>query len=68
MSVPSSELGLPQPLCRKRVCPVPNQMGEGHTRLRVRVWESKCGRLEKKPSTLSALWYKGTAAHLCNKK
>jgi hypothetical protein len=33
--VPSSELGLPQPLARQRVCPSPQNRG-GHTRLRVR--------------------------------
>ncbi len=29
--VPSSELGLPQPLCRKRVCPPPRTKGWGGT-------------------------------------
>jgi hypothetical protein len=37
---PSSELGLPQPLSRKRVCPLPpagpKGGGGGHTRLRLR--------------------------------
>ncbi len=33
----SSELGLPQPLSRKRVCPLPESNGGGHTRLRVGV-------------------------------
>jgi hypothetical protein len=39
--VPSSELGLPQPLSRKRVCPPPRtkRVG-GHTRLRLRGWGS----------------------------
>jgi hypothetical protein len=37
--VPSSELGFPQPLFRKRVCPPPRTKGwggGGHTRLRLR--------------------------------
>jgi hypothetical protein len=34
----SSELGLPQPLTRRRVCPPPP--GEGDTRWRERGWES----------------------------
>ncbi len=33
--VPSSELGLPQPLSRKQVCPPLNQRVGGHTRLRL---------------------------------
>jgi len=37
--VASSELELPQPLSRQRVCPSP-QMREGQTRLRVRGWGS----------------------------
>jgi hypothetical protein len=37
----SSELGLPQPLTRRRVCPPPPRFwGEGHTRWRERGWES----------------------------
>jgi hypothetical protein len=36
----SSELGLPQPLTRRRVCPPPQFWGEGHTRWRERSWES----------------------------
>jgi hypothetical protein len=40
--VPSSELGLSQPLSRQRVCPSPQNRvwGGGHTRLRVRGWGS----------------------------
>jgi hypothetical protein len=42
--VPSSELGLPQPLSCKRVCPpsgLPRtKVGGGHTCLRLRGWES----------------------------
>jgi hypothetical protein len=40
--VPSSELGLPHLLSRKRVCPSPRnqKVGEGHTRLQVRGWGS----------------------------
>ncbi len=37
--VPSSELGLPQPLSRKRVCP-PLPKGGRRTRLRLRGWGS----------------------------
>jgi hypothetical protein len=37
----SSELGLPQPLTRRRVCPPPpGSGGEGHTRWRESGWES----------------------------
>jgi hypothetical protein len=36
----SSELGLPQPFTRMRVCPPPRFWGEGHTRWRERGWES----------------------------
>jgi hypothetical protein len=35
----SSELGLPQPLTRRRVCP-PKFWGEGYTRWREKGWES----------------------------
>jgi hypothetical protein len=46
-------IGLSRPISRQRVCPSPrNQMGVGHTRLRVRGWGS---RLEKKLSTLPTL-------------
>jgi hypothetical protein len=38
--VPSSELGLPRPLSRKRVCPSQGQGVGGHTRLRLRGWGS----------------------------
>ncbi len=40
MYVPSSESGLSQPLSRQRVCPSPQNRGEGHTRLWVRGWGS----------------------------
>ncbi len=41
MYVPSSELGLPQPLSRKRVCAPPGPKGgRGHTRLRLKGWGS----------------------------
>jgi hypothetical protein len=36
----SSELGLPQPLTRRRMCPPPRFWGEGHTCWRERGWES----------------------------
>ncbi len=38
--VPSSELGLPQPLSSQGVCPSPHNQGGGHTRMRVRGWGS----------------------------
>jgi hypothetical protein len=34
-----SELGLPQPLTRRRVCPPPRCWGEGHTRWLERGWD-----------------------------
>ncbi len=40
MYVPSSELGLSQPLSRQRVFPSPQNRGEGHTRQGVRGWGS----------------------------
>jgi hypothetical protein len=40
MYVPSSELGLSQPLSRQRVCPSPRTGVGGHTRLRMRGWGS----------------------------
>jgi hypothetical protein len=36
--VPSSELGISQPLSRQRVCPSHQNRGGGHTRPRVRGW------------------------------
>jgi hypothetical protein len=39
MYVPSSELGLSQPLYRQRLCPYPQNRG-GHTSLRERGWGS----------------------------
>ncbi len=38
--VPSSKLGLSQPLSRQRVWPSPQNRGEGHIRMRVRGWGS----------------------------
>jgi hypothetical protein len=38
--VPSSELGLSQPLSLQQVYPSPQNRGGGHTRLRVRGWGS----------------------------
>jgi hypothetical protein len=40
VSVPSSELGLSQPLSRQQVCPSPKNRGGGHIRLQVRGWGS----------------------------
>ncbi len=54
---PSSELGLPQTLYRKRVCPPPRTKGWGaHSPAAKGVGESQFRRLEKKLSTLPALW------------
>ncbi len=52
MYVPSSELGLSQPLSRQRVCPSPQNPGGGHTRLRVRDWGSPNSDDWKKSSAL----------------
>jgi hypothetical protein len=53
--IPSLELGLPQPLSRKRVCPPTRTKGwGGHTRLRLK-GGSQFQRLEKKLSTLPTL-------------
>ncbi len=38
VSVPLSKLEHPHPLSRKRVCPLPEPKGGGHTRLRVMGW------------------------------
>jgi hypothetical protein len=50
--VPSSELGLPQPVSRKRVCPSPNQRvgGVAHSPAGEGLGESQFRRLEKKLS------------------
>ncbi len=57
MYVPSSELGPPQPLSRKRVCPPPQTKGWGaHSPAAKGVGESQFRRLEKKLSTLPTLW------------
>ncbi len=48
----SSELGLPQPLTRRRVCsPTPRFWGEGHTR-----WRRGVGRVPI-PTKGQTLWY-----------
>jgi hypothetical protein len=50
VSVPSSELGLPQPLSRKRLCPPPPRPkggGEAHSPAAKGVGESQFRRLEK---------------------
>ncbi len=51
MSPSSSELGLPQPLSRKRVCPPPPALPAAKG-----VEEPQFRRLEKKLSTLPTLW------------
>ncbi len=48
--VPSSKVGLPHPLSRKRVCPSP-----GTTHLRVRGWGGPNSDEEKKPTELCLL-------------
>ncbi len=61
MSVPSSELGHPHHLSRKRVCPSPRNQGGGestHSPEGEEVGESQFGRLEKKLSTPSTLYRK----------
>jgi hypothetical protein len=52
--VPSSELGLSQPLSRQRVCPEPKG-GGAHSPAGEGLGESKFRRLEKKLSTLPTL-------------
>ncbi len=62
--VPSSELGLPQPLSRKRLSLPPHQrVGAAHSPASVGVWEPQFRRLglEKKLSTLPTLWCYVTA-------
>ncbi len=54
--VPASEMGLSQPLSRQRVCPSPQSRGEGGT-LGEGLGKSQFRRLEKRLSTLPALWY-----------
>jgi hypothetical protein len=54
--VPSSELGLSQPLSRQRVCPsLRNQRGGTHSPAGEGLGESQSRRLENKPSTLPTL-------------
>jgi hypothetical protein len=58
--VPSSELGLPQHLSRRRMCPSPPEPGggggEAHSHTCEGLGESQFRRLEKKLSTLPTLW------------
>ncbi len=56
VSVPSSELGPPNPSPASECVSPLGTKGGGHTRLRVRGWGAQIGRLEKRPSTLSTLW------------
>jgi hypothetical protein len=56
---PLVDLGLPQPLSRKQVCPPPPpgpKGGGGAPPLRLEVGESQFRRLEKKLSPLPTLW------------
>ncbi len=52
MYVPSSELGLSQPLIRRLVCPSPQNRGGTHSPAGEGLGESQFRRLEKKLSTL----------------
>ncbi len=59
VSVPSFELGSPTPSPASECVPpflTGNQMGRGHTSLRVRGWRGPSSVEEKKPTTLSTLW------------
>jgi hypothetical protein len=58
VSAPTSELGLPQPFSRNRVCPPPTWVlgGQLHSLAGERVGKSQFVRLEEKPSPLSTLW------------
>ncbi len=57
--VPSSELGLSQPLSRKLVCPYPQNRGRGGTRLRVRGWGSpNSDDLRKSLALFPTIWEK----------
>ncbi len=67
VNVPSSELGLFQPLSRQRVCPSPPQpWGGGHTCMRVRGWGSPNSDDRRKSLALcfSVVRNKATEAHL----
>jgi hypothetical protein len=57
MCVPSSELGLSQPLSRQQVCraPPPGTEGGAHSPAGEGLGESQFRRLEKKLSTLPTL-------------
>ncbi len=58
MSVPSSKLGPPPPLSRKRVCPSPGtKRGGAHSPAGEGVGEFQFQRQEKKLSTLSTLCF-----------
>ncbi len=67
--VPSSQLGLPQPLPRKRVCPPTEpKVGPGHTRLRrVRGWRCPNSDDWRKSSALCLLWARETRARICKR-
>ncbi len=65
MYVPSSELGLPQPLSRKRVCPPPPPRrpngGGAHSPAAKEVGESQFRRPGEKLSALPRLWPEGSS-------
>jgi hypothetical protein len=63
--VPSSELGLSQPLSRQQVCPFPQNRGGAHSPAGEGLGEeSQFRRLEKKLSTLPTLWYHPSAPEI----
>jgi hypothetical protein len=53
--VPSSEIGLSQPLSNQRLCPSPQNRGEGHTIAVEGLGKSQFQRLEEKLSTPALL-------------
>ncbi len=63
--VPSSELGLSQPLSRQRVVPLPPEPGGAHSPAGEGLGESQFRRLEKKLSTLPTLCYAPLSSSTC---
>ncbi len=55
MYVPSSTMGLSQPLSRQRVCSSPQNRGEAHSPAGKVLGESQLRRLKKKLGTLPTL-------------
>ncbi len=63
--VPSSELGPPTPSPTCEGAPPRNQRGGGQHSPAREGWGAQFGRLEKKPGTLSTLWWYITCSHIC---